>query len=77
MKDERIINIIKNGVMGGDSTYLDKTLKRVSYHNKDQAYAIIRKCSEHYGLKRSDIEDYHIDCALGDINGGVEVEWAS
>ena len=45
--------------------------------DKNQSYSIIRSVATHYGLIQRDIEDYHIDMALAELNGGVEIEWES
>lgn len=75
MTDNQIISKIKKGVMGNDPEYLSRTLWRQSQGNRHKAFFIIRATAMHYGLKDVEIKDYHIDCALGELNGGVEVEW--
>jgi len=74
MTDEQIIQKILKGVMKNDKMTL-KTLWRMSNGVRDKAFEIIRKIAVHYGLTSDQIDDYHIDCALGELNGGVEIEW--
>lgn len=77
MTDIQIIRKIKNGVMGNNLDYLTKSLWRMTNGDKNQSYDIIRGVATHYGLVQTDIEDYHIDMALAELNGGVEIEWES
>jgi len=75
MTDNQIISKLKKGVMGNDPEYLHRSLWRQAEGNRDKAFFIIRATASHYGLKAEEIKDYHIDCALGELNGGTEVEW--
>lgn len=54
---------------------LTKTLWRMSQGSMSKAYAIIRSSAPHYGMKPEEIQDHHIEWALAEMNGGVEVEW--
>ena len=52
-----------------------ETLWRMSQGNHDAAYGIVREHAKHYGL--TDLTDFEIDIAIGEINDGIEMEWAS
>jgi hypothetical protein len=74
--DNRIINTIRLRVMHNNlEGALEKALMRMSGGSRTKAYSVIRDSMEHYGYTRDMIKDFHIDCALGDLNGGIEVEW--
>lgn len=77
MNDDNIIRRIQLYVMGNEPVHLHKTLWRMSKGSKSKAYSIIRNLASHYAIDPAIIEDYHIDCALAELNGGVEVEWIS
>jgi len=71
--DDSIISIIRNKIMRNDPMTLEKSLWRLARGKRELAYDIIRKTAPHYGLQN--IKDFHIDCALAELNNGVEVEW--
>lgn len=77
MKSDRvIINTIRSRVMFDDlEGALEKSLMRQSQGSRTAAYKIIRECMTHYGCTHDEVKDFHIDCALGELNGGVEFEW--
>jgi hypothetical protein len=75
MNDDTIIRKIQHGIMGNDPVHLRKTLWRMANGDKTKAYHIIRETAPHYGIDPSAIEDFHIDCALAELNDGLEVEW--
>lgn len=52
-----------------------EVLWRMTSGNKDRAYEIIREHAAHYGM--TDLTDLEIDTALGELNDGIEMEWAS
>jgi hypothetical protein len=52
-----------------------EALWRQSQGNKDAAYDIVRQHARHYGL--TDLTDFEIDIAIGELNDGIEVEWES
>ena len=75
MSDERIIKIIRSAIMHDNEASLHKALMRQAQGSRAKAFHIIRESAKHYGLSEVKVEDYHIDCALAELNGGVEVEW--
>lgn len=75
MNEDTIIHKIQHGVMGNDPVHLEKSLWRMSKGDKAKAYHIIRSSASHYGIDPALVEDFHIDCALAELNGGCEVEW--
>lgn len=76
--DDKIIKTIRFNVMHNEPiAALDKSLMRMSGGSRTKAFSIIRESMEHYGYKENQIKDFHIDCALGELNDGVEVEWPS
>lgn len=77
MTDEMIIRKIRYGIMRNDEWALSKSLWRLAHGNKDTAYKIIRDSAPHYGITAEQCSEILIEVALGELNGGVEVEWAS
>lgn len=74
MSRNKIIATIRNSILHDNEDSLHKALMRHSGGSMSKAYAIIRASAEHYGLKGL-VEDYHIEVALSELNGGCEVEW--
>jgi len=71
--------MIKSGVFDNSPEHLHITLWRQSQGDKATAYRIIRDIALHY-MSKEQVDlliDAEIDTALGELNGGVEVEWLS
>jgi hypothetical protein len=74
---KRIVRIA--GVMEGTEGYSNgdafiKAMWRMTCGNRDKSFSIIKQHCKHYGFIP---DDFDIDCALGELNGGVEIEWVS
>jgi hypothetical protein len=77
MSDEDIIRKIVHYVFWNDRNALHKSLWRQSGGSRTEAFKIVRGVLEHHGLSPTQIQDYHIECAMARLNDGVEVEWES
>jgi hypothetical protein len=65
---------LKKAVFNNDIDRVE-VLWRMTSGNRDKAYQIIRDTAKHYHM--TDLTDLEIDIALGEMNDGIEMEWAS
>jgi hypothetical protein len=66
--------ITKKVFWAGFEPYFSKSLWRMSNGSRSKAFEIIRDVAKHYAPDEV-YTDFDLDCILGEMNGGIEVEW--
>lgn len=65
--------IVKQVFWNGFEPYFTKSLWRMTEGSRSRAFDIIRKTAAHY--TKEEYTDFELDCILGEMNGGYEIEW--
>ncbi len=55
------------------NTYFE-TLYRLAQGSRSKAYEVIRETAKHFTVET--YTDFELDCIIGELNNGVEVEWS-
>lgn len=73
--DERIIKLIRYGVLNNDITCLEKSLLRISRGCREHAFEIVRAAVCRYeGITPEMVTDWHIDSGIAWLFGGCEYD---